>query len=305
MIITKHIRPSRILKVTWKNDLFIISSCTLAYYANEYLFREFFDVPTIVATVLGTALAFFIGFSNNQSYDRWWEARKIWGALVNDSRSWARGIIHYCTAVKGGDETLLAQIKKTMILRHLAFLYALKSNLRKDKKDTYYLKYLTEEENEEVQQESNLHNAILSRQSRDLEFLYQQGYVDGFRFTALNQMIVGFCDEMGKSERIKNTVFPTSYNYFTRVFIWIFVICLTIVTSNDVGAWSIFFGFLVGFVFHTTHTIGLALLNPFDPISAGISLNQITRTIEINLLQMLKESDIPEPTQVIDGEYIM
>ena len=305
MIITPNIRLSRTLKVTWKTDLFIILSCTLAYFANEYLFREYFDVPPIIATVLGTALAFFIGFNNNQSYDRWWEARKIWGKMVNDSRSWARGVLYYCTATDSADEAYLAQRKKVMLHRHIAFLYALKANLRKDKNDRTYEKYLSEEELTEVTQESNLHNAILSRQSADLEQLYRQGFVDGFRFMSLNDMIVGFCDEMGKSERIRNTVFPTSYNYFTRLFIWIFVICLTIVTSNMVGAWSIFFGFLIGFVFHTTHTIGMKLLNPFDPVSTGIPLNQITRTIEINLLEMMKEQEIPEPVKAINGEYIM
>jgi putative membrane protein len=118
-------------------------------------------------------------------------------------------------------------------------------------------------------------------------------------------MIVRLCDGMGKSERIKNTVFPTTYHYFTRLFIWLFVILITIVCTETVGAWSIVLGWLIGFVFHTTHLIGLSLLNPFEAIPSGIPLNQITRTIEINLLEMLGESEVPQPIQPTNHEYVM
>ena len=110
---------------------------------------------------------------------------------------------------------------------------------------------------------------------------------------------------MGKSERIKNTIFPPTYNFYTRVFVWILMISTTFVIANLVGAWSILYGTLIGYIFLTTHSIGLTLLNPFEPVPSGISLDQITRTIEINLLESLNESEIPEPIKIINNEYIM
>lgn len=304
MIVTNNIQLTRVLKITWKTDLFLILSCSLAYVVESYILKDYVQLPTMIPTLLGTALAFFIGFNNNQAYDRWWEARKIWGGLVNDSRSWARGVLHYCSARDSEAAASLRPVQSRMIHRHLAFLYALKANLRKMEDETYY-QYLSEEEIVRVEHQSNLHNAILQQQSRDLEWLSQQGMIDGFRFAELNQMIVRFCDGMGRSERIKNTVFPTTYHAFTRFFIWMFVILITIVCTQTVGAWSILLGWLIGFVFHTTQLIGLSLLNPFEPIPSGIPLNQITRTIEINLLEMLGESEIPQPVQPINHEYVM
>ena len=304
MIITKKISLKRILIGTWKNALLVIVVCSASYFFSEYIFDDVNELPAVIPSILGTALAFFIGFNNNQAYDRWWEARKIWGALVNDSRSWARQINANLSAPSGQSEENLIEKKKTAIYRHIAFLYALKGNLRNDTIDNFG-KYISQEELKKVKSESNIHNAILNIQSSELEILFKDNWIDGFRFIELNKMLIRFSDEMGKSERIKNTVFPPTYNYYTRVFIWIMMISTIFVIANIVGAWSIFYGALVGYIFVTVHSIGQSLLNPFENIPAGISLDQITRTIEINLLESLGESEIPEPIKIVDNEFIM
>jgi ion channel-forming bestrophin family protein len=303
MIVTEDIRVSRVLRITWKTDLLVLASCLGGYFANEYILSKYFLLPAMIPTVIGTALAFFIGFNNNQAYSRWWEARQIWGSLVNNSRSWARGILSYSHR-EGSQEGEIPSDHKAMIYRHIAFLYALKAALRNQEWESYK-QYLPPEEVEIVEKKSNKHNAILHLQSRSLESLYQEGCIDGFKFLHLNDMLVTFADDMGKSERIKNTVFPTTYLYFTRLFIWLFSIIITIVASETTGIWAVALGSIVSFVFHTTHIIGVSLLNPFEPQVTGISLDQITRTIEINLLEMLGESDIPPAIKPIGGEYVM
>lgn len=303
MLIAHNIKISRILRNTWQVDVIMIISCTVAYLVREFLIKHHFEIPSIVPTVLGTAIAFFVGFNNNQAYDRWWEARKIWGALVNDSRSWARSVISYISQ-KEMDDKAFFELKKRMVYRHIAFLYALKANLRGAVDETY-CQYLDEEELREIKTHTNVSNAILTLQSRDLQELNTNGMMDGFRFMEMNQLLVKFSDEMGMAERIKNTVFPTTYNYFTKVFIWLFVVSLTLVTSQYAGLWSIFLGWLVGFVYVSTQINGMSLINPFENNSAAIPLNQITRTIEINLLEMMGAKDIPKPVKAINGEYIL
>ena len=110
---------------------------------------------------------------------------------------------------------------------------------------------------------------------------------------------------MGMAERIKNTIFPTTYSYFTKVFIWLFVVTIALVTSQSMGVWSIFISWLVGFVFVSTQINGMSLVNPFTNNPASIPLNQIIRTIEINLLEMLGEEDIPKPVRPINDEYVL
>jgi putative membrane protein len=303
MLIVHNIRLSRILRNTWQVDLIMIFSCTGAYLTRAFLIKHNFEIPAIIPTVLGTAIAFFIGFNNNQAYDRWWEARKIWGALVNDSRSWARSVITYISQNETSNKDFKA-IKDRMVRRHIGFLYALKAKLR-GAVDENYQQYLDEADLQEINTHSNVHNAILTLQSRDLQQLSKDGMIDGFRFMEMNQLLVRFSDEMGRAERIKNTVFPTTYNYFTKVFIWLFVVSLTLVVSHEAGVWAIFIGWMVGFVFVSTQINGMSLIDPFENNSSSVPLNQITRTIEINLLEMIGAEKIPAPVKPINDEYIL
>ena len=303
MLISKRISISRVISGTWINFILDTLTCVATYLLFRFIPDFEWNIPALIPSILGTALAFFIGFNNNQAYNRWWEARIIWGGLVNDSRTWARQLLYFNDPMAGYEDEE-KPLLKTMVFRHIAFLYALKEKLRKQPVGEY-LKYISEKDQEAIQGDSNQANAILNLQSRDLNTLYKQGKIDGFQFMELNKMLVNFCDGMGKSERIFSTVFPTTYNYYTRVFIWIFIICATLVTASNIGPWSILAGTLIGYVFLTIHQIGQFLLNPFDDIPTGVPLNQITRTIEINLMETLGEEEIPEPVMSVDGEYVM
>ncbi len=304
MLLKHRIRLSRILINTWKVDIIMIISCTIAFFAHHFLISEHVDIPTILPTVLGTAIAFFIGFNNNQAYDRWWEARKIWGALVNDSRSWARDVLIYIGANATIADKELTALQKGMIYRHIAFLYALKANLRSSD-DATYKKYLSSKELDMVSSHTNKSNAILLLQSRKLQEAYGYELIDGYKFLQMDELLVKFTDEMGMCERIKNTIFPITYNYLTKVFVWLFVVSFELATVDSMGVWSIFISWLVGFVFVSTQINGMSLINPFEPVAAGIPLDQISRTIEINLLQMMQEKEIPEPVLPVNNEYIL
>lgn len=300
MIITPNIRLGRLISGTARNVVYSVLVCAAAYLLNEIGFKKHFDFPVFVTALIGTALSFFIGFNNNQAYGRWWEARMIWGAIVNSSRTWARMALSYIDT----SNPEVTAIQHTLVDRHIAFLYALKSNLRRSD-DTFYRHYLSDEDIEKVKGQSNLHNAILSLQTEDLEKLYKSGAIDGYKFLEFNKAITSLCDEMGKSERIKNTVFPTTYIYYSRLFIWYLMFASTVALSNEIGLWSILFGSLVGYIFLTIHFIGQVLVNPFDPIPTGIPLDHITRTIEINLLEMKGATEIPPPVESVNGEYLM
>lgn len=302
MLLKHRLSLSQIFSYTWKVDLMLLACCTLVYFLDKYWLASHVSIPVAVSAVLGTAIAFFVGFNNNQAYDRWWEARKIWGALVNDSRSWGRGLLYYAAAP--GDPTTQA-IVRHLIYRHLAFISALKANLRK-RPDEYYTRYLTQEEIADVQKQSNIPNALLNMQSRDLQQLRDTGVIDGFKFIELNQLLIRHCDSMGQSERIKNTVFPPSYLYFTQVFIWFYVIMNTLMMTESIGVWAIPFGWMFGFVFHITHLNGTTLMNPFELQPLAIPLDNISRTIEINLIELLGDEPVPAPVQPrLDGLYIM
>ena len=302
MIISHKVSINRIVSGTWKHFLLTVAVCLTTYLLFHFFEKPEYDIPVFVPSIIGTALAFFIGFNNNQAYDRWWEARKIWGAFVNSSRSWARQLIYFSDRKLDNIEVDFKI--KTAIYRHISFLYAIKQSLRKSQAKEYQ-KFISEADIAYVESESNIANALLAVQTKDLNELYETKVIDGFKFLELNKLLISFTDGVGKSERILNTVFPTSYNHYTRVFIWIFIVFITLCTAPSLGAWSILIGTLIGYIFLTTQRIGLSLLNPFEEIATGIPLDSITRTIEINLLEALKEKEIPKPVSSIKGEYLM
>lgn len=294
----------RVILDTRRTELYLLATVIVTYGIHDYFLDRFFQMPVVFPSILGTALAFFIGFNNNQAYDRWWEARKIWGGLVNDSRSFTRAWLYY---PKADDEELASDLRvmqRRAVKRHIAFLYALKSSLRRDGKEDFR-NFLSHEEADRVANSSNIHNAILNEQSHELSMAYEKGYFDGFQLRIVEDMLVRFSDEMGKSERIRNTVFPTTYRHYTNMFIWLFAVSVTMEMSELVSFWAIPLSWFLATVFLTTHSLGETLIDPFDDVPSGISLNAITRTIEINLLETLGESEIPPPEQSVEGEYIM
>ncbi|MBQ0118061.1 MAG: hypothetical protein KBS98_09175 [Flavobacterium sp.] len=304
MLVTKNIKISDILKGTYRNTFRIIVVSILTYVVNVFLLNDYLHFPALVPTVLGTALAFFIGFNNNQAYDRWWEARTIWGAIVNDSRSFTR-MLTTQIPVNFGNETWVKVLIERMVKRHIAYLYALKDHLRaQDEK--YYLNYIDPKEYlDHLEGSTNKHNALLQLQSKDLEILLKNNIIDGFKYMQINDMLTRFTDSMGRCERIKSTVFPTTYRYYCFLFTWIFIITATLVTSDIAGYWSIMYGSLLGHIFIIIQVLGQSLVDPFENIPTGIALNAICRTIERNLLEVLGEENLPESEPVVDGFYIM
>lgn len=295
MLVTHSVRLRRIFAGTWRVGLSVVATCVAAYFGNLYLLKQHFEFPALFPGLLGTALAFFIGFNNNQAYGRWWEGRIIWGGLVNESRTWARNVITFF-----GD----GEVSRRLVRRQLAFIYALKDALRSA--DTGVWKgFLNDVEREAIGAARNKHNAVLLLQGREVQAAYTQKHIDGYQLLELQRALSNLTNEMGRAERIKGTVFPTTYGYYTYTFIFVFIVSITAVLSATIGPWSILFGWLVGYVFVTIHTIGQVLLDPFDPLPTGLALDQISRNIEINLLEMLGEKELPAPVTAVNGEYVL
>jgi putative membrane protein len=305
MLLKKKIPFYRIIQITWKTNIIMLGITTLAYFIDMYIFPDIF-IPATVATLMGTALAFFIGFNNNQAYSRWWEARIIWGGLMNESRNFSRSLLAYLKPDgKDSRGKTTTEIAHEMILRHIGFIYVFKDSLRKIQGGDYS-KYLTDNERQQIAGVSYGYNTLMNMQARQLGELYQQDLIEGYQFKSISSAISNINNEMGKAERINNTVFPTTYIYFTELFIFLLVALITLSTVQAIGAWSIFFGWVIGFVYHTTHINGLYILNPFEMEPTSIPLDSISRTIEINLLESMGAKDIPPPVAALDsGDYIL
>jgi len=224
---------------------------------------KWLHLPWLPIGLLGTAVAFIAGFKNNASYDRLWEARKIWGGIVNASRSWTIMVKDFITN-DHTDSPLskeeLSTIHRELVHRHIAWLTALRYQLRQDKPWETHLKtkranvkfrkkydvpedmqpleealqpYLSAEEQKEILAKGNRASQLLGIQSRRLREIYSQEYIEDFRHMEMENMLVEFYTLQGKSERIKNFPYPRQFATLNFLFVWIFIFLLPFGVMNE------------------------------------------------------------------------
>ena len=264
------------------------------------------EIPIVPVTILGGALAIFLGFRNNSAYDRWWEARKIWGGVVNASRTWGVMVTTFVSGMhaggKGGGSDI-DQLKEDLVMRHIAWLYALKMHLRKQTLWEDLDKYISASEIEELMRFHNKPCHLLHTQAVKLQALHEKALIDNFRHIELTEMIKEFFDLQGKAERIKGTVFPYYYNYFTTVFLWLFVSCLPFALISLMNWGAIIMSVAISFVFTILEKSGAVTEDPFENRAADTPISSITRNIEIDLLEMINSPSVPAPEKIKTGRF--
>lgn len=309
--------------------LFLAIVPTVLY---EVVGWRWLTLPWVPIALVGTALAFITGFRNNASYDRLWEARQIYGAIVNTSRAWGIMVLDFVTTqhakrVISHDE--LGRIHARLIHRHLAWLHALRFQLRKPRDWEHLIKVynreykkwytideressvedalkglISEAEKSRVLAKSNIATQVIAEQSRELRELMQDGLLEDFRHMELEKVLVDLYAQQGKCERIKNFPYPRQFGtlnlIFTRLFINLvpFGMLGEFSKLGDGAIWlTVPFSALVAWVFNMMEKIGEATENPFEGSANDVPITAITRTIEIDLREMLGERDIPPPLQ--------
>lgn len=256
---------------------------------------HFFKVDAVPVSILGGALAIFLGFKNSSAYDRWWEARKIWGAVVNDSRSIAMEFITYPVAGEGEEEEVRNWTRRT-ILRHVGWVHALRAHLRKETIHDELKTYVSQEELEDLSDVHNVPAQLIVHQGKDISYALKKGWIDPFRHQLLMETNKKMYDNQGKAERIKNTIFPFYYNYFTGFFLLLFTLSLPFALASEMETWLMIpLSIAISFAFFILHKAGQITETPFEGRAADTPMSTIGKGIEIDLLEMLKEENIPQP----------
>ncbi len=302
--------------------IFILSLIPTLFY---FLGVKFIALPWQPITILGTAVAFIVGFKNNASYTRLWEARQIYGAIINDSRSFAYTIKD---ALKNQNKDI-----NSIFYRHFAWLTAMRFQLRESRtwenmeqkaNKEYLLKYdiperistlenelkplLTNEEYTYILQKKNKATQLAALQSNHLAKLYNEGFLNDFQWSLLQQSLMKFTDNQGKAERIKNFPYPRNFGSITTYLLFLFVLSVPFGLLNEfdklghntiIEGYSVWlnlpFSMILTWVFITLDTVGESSMNPFEGSANDVPITQISRTIEIDMRDMLNEENLPLP----------
>jgi putative membrane protein len=289
--------------------------------AHMYLDVPWLQIPALPVAIMGTAVAFYLGFKGNAAYGRTWEGRMIWGGIVNSSRTW--GIYTRDVVTGEGAEA----VHQELIYRHVAWLGALRTQLLRAKpwehrepwNDTYRENFNTLDQSPEVMaarikpfvsdeeqvwlmERKNQATQLLANQSRRLAELRKEGKIDAYPYVELMRLLETFYTLQGKCERIKNFPLPRQYasanHWFVMAFIGLIPLALVpafAALGPDMLWLVVPISTGISWVFFTWDMVVDYSENPFEGLINDIPMASLSRTIEIDLREILGEQDVPGP----------
>jgi len=304
----------------------IISIVPVILY--QVLELKFIAIPWTVVALLGTATAFIVGFKNTQTYNRTWEARQIWGAILNSSRAFGTMSRDF---LNNPDKT------KELVYRHFAWLTALRYAMRdsrtwetasksynKEYKEFYSIperettleeelaKYISADDLKYILTTKNKAAQLMSLQSKTTKQLFANKEIDSYQFVEMQKAIKDFYDQQGRSERIKNFPYPRQFATINSFFIKLFCILLPFGMLKEFDklndgmsgfmqgnmVWLVIpFSVLISWVYTSLEQVGESTENPFEGSANDVPISQMSRTIEIDMREMLGETDLPPALQ--------
>jgi putative membrane protein len=254
--------------------------------------------PPLPMPLFGAALTLFLGFRTNAAYGRWWEARTLWGSLINSSRSIARLTVTLSRQIKD-QET--AQALRDGIIRHaITFAHVLRCQLRGQDPTEDVRRILGEQEIEHVLVRNNKPNALLEDVSMLCGDAYEAGRITDVQQRMMEATLTDIANAQGGMERIKNTPLPSGFRAFPNLAARAFCLLLPIELVADLGYFTPLVSTLVGMVFIAALRIAEDLTDPFANDVHDVPLAAMCRTIEIDLLQSLGQ-EAPQPLKPVEG----
>jgi putative membrane protein len=266
--------------------------------AYVFFHQRWLALPNLPLAIGGGALGVLLGFRNNISYSRWWEARTLWGRIVNHSRCLGRQVVAY---VSGGDRTedrgLIRDTQRRIVYYQIAYANALRCQLRGQDPRPELAPFLSEEEIDSLRGEKNAAAEIQRRIALLIQDSRDRGWLEPIQLGLLDNGLTELANAQGGCERIKNTPMPKHYDYFIRFFIHFYCIVLPLGMVAYLGLLTPIGSSLLGFGFFTLESIGRDLEHPFDNSVHDVAMTSMCRTIEINLKQYLGAADLPAPIE--------
>jgi putative membrane protein len=246
------------------------------------------EFPALPITLLGSAIAVYLSFRNTTAYARWWEARTLWGAMVNASRTLAREAL-----------TLLPERAQAIpvVHRQIAYVHAMRLHLRRQVPWDELAGRLPADELERLKKVANVPNAIHSRTAE----LMAAAKPDPVLWPALSRTLSDISNAQGGMERIKNTPLPQQYATYPAIFTHGFCLLLPVSLVETLGLWTPLGSTVAGFLFLALLQIGNDMQNPFENLDDDVPMSTLTRAIEIDLRDMLGEPHELKPVQPDDG----
>lgn len=303
MYVRNGARSADVFKRDWK-PIVLVLALAIGTEAVEPYLPETEIFSAVYVGILSAALSIFLGFRFNEAYERWWEARKLWGRLVNLSRDFGRQVL---TLLGEAD---VEPVGRELLRRQAAFAHVLRIRLRgetapngaRELEDV--LRRLVPDEADRLLACENVPLALLRRQGERAAGVLRGSTAGAVLLARLDTTLSGLSDVKGGCERIKNTVFPEAVTLATRFLVWGLVVLLFLATVGPDGRGGILVTLAVGVMamgYVWIDSMGHDLKNPFENAPNDTPMTAIATTIERDLFELLGETELPEPVRPKDG----
>lgn len=274
-----HSYSKHIIKVLLPALIFIGTYTGIAVFLIVDLFEIKFQGTTAIHSLLGIVLGLFLVFRTNSAYDRWWEGRKNWGALVNNTRNLALKLGAFLDVEDKESRLYFAQMIPN-------FVIALKEHLREgtrledlDVPGDDFLSRL-----EDIQHKPNIISLMLYEK---VNALYIANKLTKEQFFVLDKELKSFSDIMGACERIKNTPIPYSYSMYIKKFIFTYILTLPFAFIYPYAYWTIPMVLMVFFLLVVIELIAEEIEDPFGRDSNDLPTDDLSKKIKLNVREIL------------------
>lgn len=273
------IHKSDTLRILWKEIIYIgvftllIAYLSLEYWPNSAVLEKLIAVYSLIGFVISLLLV----FRTNTAYDRWWEGRKKWGALVNDTRNLAIK----CSAIFNQEKD------RTFFKRMIPnFVFATKEHLRNGV--IIEELELTDEELKFIQEKEHVPNAVSQLMQQRIIGAYKNGDLSGDELFILDKNLNGLLDHLGACERIRNTPIPFSYSLFIKKFIFIYVVTLPLAFISVFGYYSAIIATFVFYILVSMEVLAEEIEDPFGTDDNDLPTDTLCEKIKVNVSEILK-----------------
>lgn len=279
-----------------------LATCTalavLVTLSHGVLFDWKVTLTTVPFSLIGLALAIFLGFRNGAAYERYWEARKLWGELLHRSRSLARQV---ATLLAGDGQGLGAAERERLVRRTIAFAHALRHQLRGSDPAADVGRWLGVDEASAIAASSLPTDYLLHRQAEDLGRALREGRIAAPLAAEVDVQLSGLAAVAAGCERIRYTPIPFAYTLLLHRTAYVYCFLLPFGLVDSIGLMTPFVVLVVAYTFFGLDALGDEIEEPFGRMAHHLPLDALCRTVEINLLEALGVADRPAPLEPVDA----
>jgi len=295
MLLKKNISIAYFLNLIKWDVLAIAIYASLVGALDNIAFFKEITIPLGVSALTATLLSLLLAFRTSQSYERWWEARVIWGAIVNDSRTFIRQLIHFLP-----NDEKKADYVKDFAIRQSVWCYTLADSLRKVPFSDKVINYFTDRGFES----DNRPNFLLTQHVEQLSVVSHVYDLNINAQVQLDGTISRLTDHMGKCERIKNTVFPRSYSVLIHFLIYVLMTMLPFGLDDNHPVVEAILATIVPVLFIAIERTAILMQDPFENKPTDTPMTTLSATIERNLMEMANTPVGAQPNAV-ESYYMM